>query len=118
MPYVARDADGRLVAVAEVPLDEDAEELPPDDPELLAFLRRALDEDDDDTLTEAPFVDADLAFIRVVEDLIEVLMRKGVIALTDLPPAAQEKLMSRRALRHWLAGVAGIVGDGDGGKII
>jgi hypothetical protein len=118
MPFVTRDGDGRLIAIAEYPLDDDPEELPPDDPEVVAFIERTCEggggPDDDDR----PFVSADLSFIRVVEDLIEVLMRKGVISLADLPPAAQEKLMSRRAMRHWLAGVAGIVDDGGDGNII
>jgi hypothetical protein len=117
MPFVTRDQDGRLIAIAEFPLEGDAEELAPDDPEVVAFIDRTCQGVIDDS-GDTPFVSADLAFIRVVEDLIEVLMRKGVLALPDLPPAAQEKLMSRRAMRHWLAGVAGIVDDGGEGKII
>lgn len=113
MPYVIRDDDGQVVAVAEVPLEEAAEELPPDHPEVAAFLLRACNPVDED----GPFLTADLAFIRVVEDLIEVLIKKGVLSLSDLPTPAQDKLMERRALRGWLAGVAGIVDDGEG-KII
>lgn len=114
MPYVLRDQDGQVVAVSEVPLNDDAEELPPDDPEVLALLARTSDTELDE---EEAFVHSDLGFIRVLEDLVEVLIRKGVISLSDLPAAAQDKLMQRRALRHWLAGVAGLVED-DGGKVI
>jgi hypothetical protein len=32
---------------------------------------------------------SDLEMVRVLEDLIEVLMSKGVISITDLPPVAQ-----------------------------
>jgi hypothetical protein len=117
MPFVTRDTDGRLIAIAEFPLEDGSEELPADDPEIVAFVARTCELAVEDA-GETPFINADLAFIRVVEDLIEVLMRKGVLALTDLPAPAQEKLMSRRALRHWLAGVAGIVDDGGQGKII
>ncbi|MEW5728558.1 MAG: hypothetical protein AB1918_12090 [Pseudomonadota bacterium] len=115
MPYVIRDEDGRVAALSEVPLEEDAEHLEPDDPEILAFFTRVTDADM--TIEGDRFVASDLQFIRVIEDVIEVLIRKRVIALTDLPAPAQDKLMERRALRGWLAGVAGIVDD-DGGKVI
>lgn len=50
---------------------------------------------------------ADLArmdgeFIRVLEDLIDVLVSKGVVNLTDLPPHALEKLNQRRRARRRL----------------
>lgn len=116
MPYVIRDGDGQVVALGEVPLDDRAEELPPGDPEVLALLSRTCEVDYAEG--EDSFVASDLSFIRVLEDLVEVLIRRGVITLSDLPAAAQEKLMQRRALRHWLAGVAGVVDDSDGGKVI
>ncbi len=114
MPYVLRDQDGQVIAVSEVPLEEDAEELAPDDPEVLALLART---SDTELSEDEAFVHSDLGFIRVLEDLVEVLIRKGVISLSDLPGPAQDKLMQRRALRHWLAGVAGLVDDDDG-KVI
>ncbi|HSV27903.1 MAG TPA: hypothetical protein VLL76_00050 [Candidatus Omnitrophota bacterium] len=109
MPYVLRDDNGQVVALSEVPLEEDAEELDSDDSEVLAFLTRATDSAM--TIQGDRFLASDLAFIRVIEDVIEALIRKGVLTLADLPPAAQDKLMERRALRGWLAGVAGIVED-------
>lgn len=115
MPYVIRDDDGQVVGMGEVPLDDSAEELHPDDPQVLALLTRTgaaelADQDD-------AFVNSDLSFIRVLEDLVEVLLRRGVIALSDLPGPAQDKLMQRRALRHWLAGTAGLVEDDEGNVI-
>ncbi len=41
--------------------------------------------------------DTDLA--RVLEDLIDVLITRGVIQFTDLPEAAQAKLLERRQTR-------------------
>lgn len=112
MPFVIRDVSGQIVALSEVPL-LGAEELPPGHPEVMAFAAR---------LTTAPaeppaaFATSDLAFIRVMEDLIEALIRKGALALTDLPAPAQDKLMERRALRGWLADMVGVMDDG--GKLI
>jgi hypothetical protein len=110
MPYVVRNAEGRVIAAAEMPLDAKAECVGPDDPELLAFFGRAVSGGD-------RFVASDFALIRVIEDLAEVMLRKGLLALTDLPAGAQDKLLGRRALRGWLTDVSGLV-DGDFGKII
>ena len=41
--------------------------------------------------------DADMA--RVMEDLIDVLIQRGVIQFTDLPAPAQAKLLNRRKTR-------------------
>lgn len=38
-------------------------------------------------------------FIRVLEDLITVLLDKHIFLITDLPPAAQEKLLKRQKIR-------------------
>lgn len=115
MPYVIRDENGQVVGMGEVPLDDEAEEVAPNDPQLLAMLSRTCDADV--AVDEDVFVSSDLSFIRVLEDLIEVLIRRGVISLTDLPAPALDKLRQRRAMRHWLAGVAGLVDDDDG-KVI
>lgn len=42
---------------------------------------------------------SDTAIARVLEDLVDVLITRGVIQFTDLPQAAQEKLLSRRQTR-------------------
>ena len=57
-------------------------------------------------------LDAD--FIRVLEDLVEVLIDKGVINLTDLPPEAQQKLSERRVARRRLRDALDLIqGDDD-----
>lgn len=43
-------------------------------------------------------MDADL--VRVLEDLVYVLIDKGVISLHDLPPHAQAKLLQRHTFRE------------------
>jgi hypothetical protein len=50
----------------------------------------------------------------VVEDLIDVLIEKNVIMLTDLPGPAQQKLMARRHLRGRLSNLVDLVEDGSG----
>ena len=55
--------------------------------------------------------------IRVLDDLIEVLMRQGVIRITDLPAAAQSKLLSRTQARENLGGLDRLIEDEDSGVI-
>jgi hypothetical protein len=45
------------------------------------------------------FHDLDDDFIRVLEDVIDVLLTNGTLRLTDLPPQAQEKLNQRKKQR-------------------
>lgn len=42
---------------------------------------------------------SDIAIARTTEDLIDVLVAKGVIALTDLPKSSQDRLAKRQADR-------------------
>jgi len=44
----------------------------------------------------------DIGLARVLEDLIDVLITRGVIQFTDLPEAAQAKLLERRQTRATL----------------
>lgn len=62
--------------------------------------------------TELSQLDAE--FIRVLEDLIDVLLAKGVLRLTDLPPQAMEKLNRRRNARQRLRDSLDLIDDEDG----
>jgi hypothetical protein len=43
---------------------------------------------------------SDREFVRVLEDLIELLARKGVVYIEDLPESARDKVLQRRQLRR------------------
>jgi hypothetical protein len=106
MPYVVRDPAGQIVEVHAAKTDRASEALAPDDPALADFVAPWRDDDVRGALNTS-----DLGFVRVLEDLIAVLIDKRIIALTDLPPAAQEKLSDRLRLRSRLADLEGIVGE-------
>ena len=91
MTFVKRDAEGMIRAVSTQPEGEGWETVEGDAPELLHFLT---EQHGANSLAET-----DLAVIRVLEDLIDVLVDKGVIRFTDLPAPAQEKLSQRRSVR-------------------
>jgi hypothetical protein len=89
MPYVRRDAHGALLSLHRLAEDGAAEWLDDDDPQVLAFMA-----------PPGGFQRLDADFIRVLEDLIDVLIEKHLINMTDLPEAAREKLAARRDQRR------------------
>ncbi|MNV95727.1 hypothetical protein D3C71_1906530 [compost metagenome] len=62
--------------------------------------------------------DSDLELIRVLEDLVSVLVERGVIRYTDLPEAAQRKLQARAEVRSSLGCLSGLLGDEDEQQLI
>ncbi len=111
MAFVQRGADGRITSLHREAGTGTAEELPLDHPDVIAFLEaspRAADE----------FARLDASFVRVIEDLIDTLIAKNLINLTDLPEQAQSKLLSRKTFRERAARDAlKLFGDGGDGLI-
>lgn len=95
MPYVVRDPQGRIASLHrdEVP---DSEFLAPDHPEVGAFVEGVQNAE------QANFVRMDAGLVRVLEDLIDALIRRNVLRITDLPVDAQAKLFDRK---HFRSGV-------------
>jgi len=89
MPFIRRDAQGAIDSLHR--RDEDgAEFLPDDHPDVRAFLGSH----------DQGFASLDADFIRVIEDVIDTLISKNVINITDLPPEAQTKLFGRKGYRE------------------
>lgn len=68
-------------------------------------------EKDDSRKSELSALDVD--FIRVLEDLIDVLVSNGTLRLTDLPPEAQAKLDRRKGARRRLRDSLDLIEDED-----
>ena len=49
------------------------------------------------------WAESDLSYVRVVEDLVELLVDKGVIGFDELPPLVQEKTRNRQEARKTMA---------------
>lgn len=62
---------------------------------------------------EPALSELDTGFIRVLEDLIEVLLANGTIRLTDLPPQALAKLNERKHARARLRDSLDLIDDED-----
>lgn len=92
MPYLRRDASGSITSLHRDAAPGAAEFLADDHPDVQAFVGNSG--------LDAPFARLDAGFIRVLEDLIDVLVRAKVINVTDLPAQARHKLYSRKGQRR------------------
>ncbi len=104
MPFVKRDESGAVIAVSQEPGAGFVEELPKDHPAIAAFFA-----DVGGGLSSLADTDKDL--IRVLEDLVEVLIGKGLILFTDLPTQAQQKIMRRQQMRVEIGDSLNLIGD-------
>jgi hypothetical protein len=112
MFYVQRDADGQLIRVEAAPFAESSEQLEADDQEIQSWFSSQSVES---SLLQLRQTDPEM--IRVLEDLIHILTTKGVLRITDLPPAAQHKLIHRSQAREGLGGLNRLIGDDDNSLI-
>ncbi len=95
MPYVRRTADGRIASLHREREDGAAEFLPDAHPDVLAFVGAAAPEGGEEQFSR---LDAD--FVRVIEDVIDTLIVKNILNITDLPAEAQAKLFARKSFRE------------------
>lgn len=109
MIYVERDGDGEITSLHASSISGGHEALAAEDPEVREFLARTGNESE---IARALRV-SDLEFVRVLEDLVTSLINKNVIMLTDLPEAAQHKILSRRGLRCRLSELGDIIAEAD-----
>jgi hypothetical protein len=92
MPFVRRTADGLIDSLHRAPAPG-AEFLPDEHPEVQAFVGNTPSDKDD-------FERLDADFVRVIEDVIDTLIVKNIINITELPEQAQAKLFARKSFRE------------------
>lgn len=97
--YVKRNPAGEIIALSKQADAEFTESIASDSAELLVFLHS------EKTAEQIALEQTDQAMGRVLEDVVNLLVEQGVIRFTDLPVAAQQKLLTRRELRSKHAGV-------------
>jgi hypothetical protein len=119
MPYIARNKHGAIIAVFKEENECARENVSPDDRELRAFLgqNRLVEKARERAIGRSKLDHAlrqsDADFVRVLDDLIAVLLNKGMIVFTDLPTDARRKLMIRRHLRDQARDLGGLVGEAE-----
>ena len=110
MPYVSRNEQGEIEHLLDTPpVNENGEWLELSSPEIVAFMQKPRSVSN---IQEA-LSGSDSEMIRVIEDLVDVLMEKGVFLFTELPEAAQSKLNARKKLRQDANALGNIIGEDD-----
>lgn len=105
MFYITRDASGSIASLARTPQAQ-TEAIEENHPDIQSFLSSP---------RPAPeFSEIDADFIRVIEDVVDTLIAKNIIRLTDLPAAAQQKMTYRQNKRSQIAGALNLL-DTDNG---
>jgi hypothetical protein len=92
MPYARRNALGQIESLHSQPTADASERVSADSDEVRRFLGLQSGGDSYESL--------DKDFVRVLEDLVDLLMVKGVVAAGELPVAAQAKLLARKEHRE------------------
>jgi hypothetical protein len=104
MPFVKRDQHGVVIAVSQESGAGFSEQLSNDDPALAALLKGFG--------KEASALDAtDQDLIRVLEDVVDLLIAKGLILFTELPVDAQQKIMRRQQMRSAMGNTLDLISE-------
>lgn len=108
MVYVKRDNHRRLLRVEYEPFDGMTDDLSVESEELVAWLKAK----EEVKARLAELHSSDLELVRVLEDVVGVLVERGVIQYTDLPEAARLKLDQRAVTRAEIEGLSSLLGAG------
>ena len=105
MVWVKRGENGVVVSVSLEPDGQHPDPADPADVGVQGFVQALTGSD--------TLAGSDLRLVRVIEDLIDLLIARDLIRFTDLPDAAQEKLMARRTMRRSAGSLDLINGDNE-----
>ncbi|GGW67025.1 tryptophan synthase subunit beta like protein [Alishewanella tabrizica] len=114
--YVTRNTQGEICAISVDQSSSCEEYIDNQAPELQRFLKAQLPKNvknDSHDAAGRQLQNSDGELARVLEDVIDALTMKGILTFTDLPIAAQEKLLQRKLLRKRLGGLELISNDDD-----
>lgn len=95
MLYAKRDKSGDIINLSDTPSPGADEVVNATDEEVIGFIFN----NSSTTLSKKLLSETDAGMIRIVEDLIELLIQKNLIMFTDLPNAAQQKILMRNQIR-------------------
>lgn len=104
--YIKRNQEGAIIAISQIAAKDISEYVGDESNELHLYLQSLK------PTQVATLEQSDQAMARVLEDVINLLVDQGTIRFTDLPQAAQTKLLSRRELRGQRQGM-NLLDDGD-----
>jgi hypothetical protein len=103
MVFIQRDSEHNICAIFKENKDNKLEYIDNAHPDVIQFLTHCAME------KTAVFIKSDLELIRVLEDLIQILMTKNIISITDFPAPVVEKLVQRAKIREQFLDISFIV---------
>jgi len=94
MLYATRNAEGKITGISDAPSDS-SEAIDNRHSDVREFFSRY-----NEDFTPDSFLDeSDSGIARILDDLVDLLVKKNLIMFTELPSEAQKKLLSRRVVR-------------------
>lgn len=96
MLYAERNKKGEITSITSNPQEDKQEQV--SETEALDFLTKSGDLNSHKELLSR----MDSSFIRVLDDLIDLLISKNIIMFTELPEKARQKVSERKNIRHQL----------------
>ncbi|MGI9277910.1 MAG: hypothetical protein ACR2PT_24070 [Endozoicomonas sp.] len=98
MLFALKDGVNEIIAVSDRQITAEWQAVELDDEAVHSFLQK------NPAIGGKVMQAADADFIRVLEDVIDLLIEKQVIQFTELPNPVQSKLLNRRRYREELRG--------------
>ena len=105
MVFVSRNSQQKIIALYSESGDNHDEEVSISSEEVITFLKSL----ESTAPNYLELFQSDLEFIRVIDDLIEVLLKKKIIAITDFPKPVLSKMMTRQGIREQLSPLTDII---------
>jgi len=94
MLYATRNAEGKITGISDAP-SSSSEAIENSHPDVREFFSTHNKEFSPDSFLD----ESDSGIARILDDLVDLLVKKNLIMFTELPNEAQKKLLSRRVVR-------------------
>lgn len=99
MPYIERDKDHKIIAIYKDRKPGLEKACIVSDSEVMAFLLADQEFNQENNLS---MLASDIVFVCVLEDLIDILIKKNIVLFTDFPEEAIKRMQEREKLRERL----------------
>lgn len=110
MPYVLQNDAGKILALYDKQEDINAQWLDDNAPDVISFKQSLVNS----TQAEQALAASDMELIRVLEDIVDLLIKKQIFVFTDLPEFAQAKLSKRRKVRSDMLSLTSLINNEEG----
>ncbi|NQZ31264.1 MAG: hypothetical protein HRU06_08295 [Oceanospirillaceae bacterium] len=97
MLYASRNVEGKIISISDAP-SSSSEAIDNNHPDVRKFFSTHNEDFSPDSFLD----DSDVKIARILDDLVDLLVKKNIIMFTELPSEAQKKLLSRRVVRSLL----------------